>query len=204
VPALTTLFAVTAGADEMLLRALNLAGMNGVVDAIMVLITLAGTAYVLAFLTIPIWWSGHREAAFDVLVLIGITLVVTEGIKFAVARPRPCEALSDIRTIAGFGCSSEFDPAFPSGHASRAFALATFLAVRFRRRAGLSAFVFAGLVGLSRIYLGVHWPSDVLGGALLGVGLAVLVEIVSRRVGGYQRIRQRIVEAIPHFPRRSA
>ncbi len=191
------------GLDESILRALNLAGTDPILDQVMIFFTILSGVYVMFLVAVPLWWRGLRTATFDVLLLLAITIVVTEAIKYLVDRPRPCDALANVRTIAGYQCSAEFDPAFPSGHASRAFAVAAFLAIRFRWRIGIPAGAFAVLAGISRVYLGLHWPSDVLGGAVVGIGFAVLIEILSRRVGPYQRIRKRIVETIPHLPRRS-
>src|SRR6266566_8327704 len=136
-------------------------------------------------------------------ILDRIMIVITEAIKCLVDRQRPCDALPNVNTLAGYRCAAEFDPAFPSGHASRAFAVAALLAIRFRWRLGIPAGALAVLAGVSRIYLGLHWPSDVLGGAAVGIGFAIVIEVVSRRVEPYQRIRARIVEAIPHLSRHS-
>ncbi len=194
---------LSIGLDEFVFRALNLAGANPILDRIMIFFTILSGVYVIFLVAVPLWWRGLRTATFDVLLLLAITILVTEAIKYLVDRPRPCDALSNVNTLAGYRCSAEFDPAFPSGHASRAFAVAAFLTIRFRWRLGILAGSFAVLAGISRVYLGLHWPSDVLGGAVVGIGFAVLIEIVSRRVEPYQRIRTRIVEAIPHLPRRS-
>jgi undecaprenyl-diphosphatase len=187
--------------DAWIFRALNGAGTNPILDAVMIVLTELGAVYVVVLFAIPLWWRGRREATFDFLVLLGVAVVVTEVLKFAVDRSRPCAVPSFARTIPGWGCDVEVDPSFPSGHASRAFALATFVGLRFRWKAGGGAIVFAALDGLSRIYLGVHWPSDVLAGAVLGIGLALVMELVCRRSTRYQRIRSRIVEAVPHTRR---
>ena len=190
--------------DELLFRALNLAGADRVLDAAMILITTLGAEYILVFVAVPFWLRGRREATFDLLAILAITLVLTTALKYGIDRARPCDVLPNVHTIPGYECSTERDPAFPSGHASRAFAFAAFVAIRYRWRWSVPGAAFAILVGVSRIYLGLHWPTDVLGGALLGIGVALLVDLVSRRSGRYQRIRTAVVEAIPHFPRRRA
>src|SRR6266511_6375475 len=123
------------GPDEMLFHLLNLAGSNPIADAFMIVVTTLGAAYLLGLVAVPLWWQGRREAAFDLLVLLGITVVVTEAIKFAVGRPRPCDVLTSFRNLAGYGCDAEFDPSFPSGHASLAFAVEVMSrrAERYRR-----------------------------------------------------------------------
>jgi len=189
--------------EDFLFHALNLAGTNVVVDVFMAAVTALGGTYIIALLAVPLWWRGHREATFDFLVLLAITVVLTTFLQVAIGRPRPCDVLTDTRTIPwGYECP-EF-PSFPSGHASRAFAVAGFIVIRYRWRFGGPALAFAEFVALSRVYLGVHWPTDVLAGALLGLGMALAYEGVTRRLQVYSRVRRRIVEAIPHLPKRAA
>jgi undecaprenyl-diphosphatase len=70
---------------------------------------------------------------------------------------------------------------FPSGHATAAFACATVLAWRVPRLA-FPAFVLAGAIAWSRVYVGVHWPLDVFGGFLLGAAMAsIAIALISSR-----------------------
>jgi undecaprenyl-diphosphatase len=69
---------------------------------------------------------------------------------------------------------------FPSGHTATSFACATVLAALVPRAAPF-VYVLALAIGYSRLYVGVHWPIDVLGGAVLGVATALLLLAIARR-----------------------
>lgn len=69
--------------------------------------------------------------------------------------------------------------AFPSGHAATSFACATVLA-RASPRAAPAFYVLAAGIAFSRVYVGVHWPLDVIGGAALGVVIALLLPVAVR------------------------
>jgi undecaprenyl-diphosphatase len=85
-----------------------------------------------------------------------------------IGRDRPPLVYEDPRPLVGLPHSG----AFPSGHAASAFAAATVIAWASRRLAA-PAYVLAALVAWSRVYVGVHWPLDVIGGAALGTLVAI-------------------------------
>src|SRR5437879_7339838 len=102
------------GIDEWLFRAWNLAGSNPILDRIMIFFTILSGVYVIFLVAVPLWWRGLRTATFDVLLILAITIVVSEGIKYLVDRPRPCDALANVNTLGGNYSSADFDPRFQS------------------------------------------------------------------------------------------
>jgi undecaprenyl-diphosphatase len=104
------------------------------------------------------------------------------GIKALVDRDRPPVDYAEPKTLVGV----PHDASFPSGHAATSFAAATMLSFAFPRLAP-ALFLLAAAVAFSRVYVGVHYPLDVIGGAVLGV----LVAIALRRLAaGLPRSRR--------------
>jgi undecaprenyl-diphosphatase len=103
--------------------------------------------------------------------LVTATLVA-DGLSYLlrqwIGRARPPLVYEDPRPLVGLPHSG----AFPSGHAASAFAAATVIAWASRRLA-VPAYLLAALVAWSRVYVGVHWPLDVIGGAALGTLVAI-------------------------------
>ncbi len=118
-----------------------------------------------------------RHQAYEIIAGLAFTTVATEGLKIIVNRPRPYETYNDI-------FPDELDPghSFPSGHVSVAFSTATSLALITKKWCvAVPAFVWASGVGYSRMYLGQHYPSDVIAGAITGAAGAYVAHWLNKK-----------------------
>lgn len=99
----------------------------------------------------------------------------TQALKFSVRRNRPFRTLNNVKLNDTNSVSGNYS--FPSGHTSGSFVIATSLTLRYPDKGFLVAglYTYAALVSLGRIYWGVHYPSDVLTGMLVGAGSAALI-----------------------------
>lgn len=117
-------------------------------------------------------YSDTRKVGAACAVALILDLIICNGIlKNIFARIRPYEAYENIRCIV----SPQKDYSFPSGHTASSFAaVIPALADKDTRIIGIAALVVAVLMALSRIYVCVHYPSDVVGGIVVGVLCGVL------------------------------
>jgi len=156
--------------DESLFLAINgLAGRSQAFDQFFLLLSTRSTLYIPAGLAIGYWiWTNRWEAFLSGPVLagaVGLSDFLGGQLKWLFERVRPCRALSEVVKIEPGGCGGLFS--FPSNHAVNTAAAAAFLQVLYPR-SGWVTWPVVGLVGFSRVYIGAHYVTDVLGGWLIG------------------------------------
>ena len=158
--------------DITLFRLINQTGQNYFFDWFMPFMTdLKNFTYILGVLGVYILWR-ERKAGLVFLAFLGFTLAITDPfssrlLKEWVGRIRPCQVLEGVRLLTD--CNTSYS--FPSSHAVNIFAAAYFLSQPFRGLAPLF-FGIAAIVAYSRIYIGIHYPLDVIGGAAIGLLIA--------------------------------
>jgi membrane-associated phospholipid phosphatase len=120
-----------------------------------------------------------QHNAYEMFINLGVSTIINEGIKISVNRTRPADRYPDEI----FANSPTHGSSFPSGHTALAFATATTIALDYKKwYVVVPAYLWAGSVGYSRMYLGKHYPSDVLGGIIVGVGSGYLSHWLSKKL----------------------
>lgn len=154
---------------------------NKVFDFIMPLITNFGSVIAWAVICGLLYVFGGekgKNVAIVALAALLVSNVIVYLLKFIIAEPRPFIALPNVDLLV-----SESEPfSFPSGHTASSFAATVVIGLKYKfnlkgknHRLIYPLLTFAGVIGFSRIYIGVHYPLDVVFGALIGILSALLV-----------------------------
>lgn len=149
-------------------------------DKLMILITHMGTKGIfwISVGVLLLLFKKTRICGLTVLVALLLSLLIGNiALKNIVARPRPCWIDTTINML----ISVPKDYSFPSGHTFASFAAATSIFLYYKK-AGAAALVLAFLIGFSRLYLFVHFPTDVLCGAIFGVAAAYIARFAIKKL----------------------
>ena len=153
-------------------------------DKVMPLITVLGDGGVfwIACAVLMLLLKKYRKAGFSAaLALIFGLLICNMILKPAVARIRPYDYQEQLGIIINLLIDKEHSLSFPSGHTIASFEAATAILLR-HKKLGTAAMVLAVLIAFSRMYLYVHYPTDVIASVLLGIGLAFLASWIVNKV----------------------
>ncbi len=168
------------GLDIAVFHAINGSFTNSFLDWFMPFIT-EKSNFTFLFIAVAalIVFRGKRKGRWGLFLLV-FTVITSDFIsnllKHAVMRVRPCSALEGVRLLVGCGHSYSL----PSGHATNISAAMVFLTTRYKRY--FPVFITIALaVSYSRVYVGVHYPIDVITGAVLGSGVAMIISEIDKR-----------------------
>lgn len=152
--------------------------LRGPLDSVVEFITHLGDDGILwiAMGIVLLFFKKTRPIGFTVLIsLLFDFLIINVGLKGLVARPRPFVVNELIEPLVG-----DVSPyrSFPSGHSGGSFAAMFALYKWVPKKIGIPALVLAAMVALSRLYVGVHYPTDIIGGCIIGFICSVLAYLI--------------------------
>ena len=154
---------------------------NPILNSMMIFITNLGNGgiiWIAATIALLIPEKTRKVGIMSAIALLGSLIINNEIIKNLVKRPRPFVTFTDLQII--IPTPSQYS--FPSGHTSSSFAAAAVFYRHLPKKLGVPSIVLAGLIGFSRLYVGVHYPTDVIAGVVMGIFLSYLAEFLVKFV----------------------
>lgn len=123
-----------------------------------------GLFWILMMIVLVLYQKTRKAGIAVGIALLGSFVFNNLLLKNLVARTRPYEVIDGLHLLVG----KAVDLSFPSGHSASSFAAAAVIAKLLPKRYGIAALILAGMIALSRLYVGIHYPTDVLFGMVSG------------------------------------
>lgn len=161
--------------DDYFINLINSRIKNKYLDVFMYRVTDLGGAIFITMFTLGLVIFGsdqNKLVGIEALLSLGISQIIVHSLKMIMSRERPYNIIEQLNT---FGIDLS-DYSFPSGHTTASFSLATTLALNIPKLS-IVVFLLAAIIAISRIYLGVHYPTDVVAGVILGIGCPIIVHM---------------------------
>jgi len=143
----------------------------------------AGIFWILLTIVLLCFRQTRRAGIYSACALTASLVVNNLILKNLIGRTRPYELVDGLQCIV----SPARDASFPSGHTGASFASAVSIYKQIYKKAAVLFIVLAALIAFSRLYVGIHYPTDVLGGAVTGIGIGLLVSVIGDKVNGYKK-----------------
>ena len=150
---------------------------NPLLNSIMIFVTSLGNGgmiWIVATLLLMIPKKTRKVGIMSAVALLGSLIINNNIIKNIVQRPRPFVKFTDLQII--IPTPSEYS--FPSGHTASSFAAASVFYRHLPKQLGIPSVVLTGIIGFSRLYVGVHYPTDVIAGVIMGILLSYMAEFL--------------------------
>ncbi|MEM2942688.1 MAG: phosphatase PAP2 family protein [Candidatus Bathyarchaeia archaeon] len=161
--------------DKAAFLLINVEYSNLLLDPLMKLAAYLGSVFWFGSV-VYLAYKRRQKEAFLLLIALSIDSALNTSLKLLAGRVRPYQVIPEARVLDRGGGFS-----FPSGHSEASFLSATFLAASFPRKT-LLFYLFSSVIAYSRIYVGAHWPLDVVAGTTLGCGVAVLILLFGNQI----------------------
>ena len=137
----------------------------------------AGIFWILLTVVLLCFRQTRRAGIYSACALIGSLVVNNLILKNLAGRIRPYEVVEGLQCIV----APAVDASFPSGHTGASFASAVSIFRQLPGKYAVFLIVLASLIAFSRLYVGIHYPTDVLGGLVTGIGIGLLVNVIGAK-----------------------
>lgn len=144
----------------------------------------AGIFWIMLTIVLLCFRQTRRAGIYSACALIASLIVNNIILKNLIGRIRPYEVVEGLQCIV----APAHDASFPSGHTGASFASAVAIYRQIPKKFAVFFIVLASLIAFSRLYVGIHYPTDVLGGLVTGIGIGLLVNVIGDRVSGLKKV----------------